>query len=154
LKWLAILLLAGCTSMHAQSLAEKQIDILRRDLAWYGDTIPILRYNPPYAYSIWRETVERCSGLSREGWPRFYVANIDVLPGQRGAFYAGNHNVVVFALGYEVQPWAFMHEILHFLHHPHVAPIPLGETDEEQKVRTHPDSLFRAKCGPFVNPRG
>lgn len=147
-KLLALCLLCACSVKHVQhsppNPSEQRADILAREIAWIGDNIPVIRFNPPYIYGAWRLEVEACSGKQRAGWPKFYVAPVAPLaPDGRVGFYAHDSNVIVFALGHEAVPWIYRHEILHFLLNGEFSP-----------RNPHPDEYFgpASPCGPLVRP--
>jgi len=119
MRALFCLLVLGCATVRvpplAPTLAERRAVVLRRDIAWTFDTIPLLRFDPPYIYGAWRLEVEQCSGLRRDGWPVFYVANkMPVGPHQYYAYYAPTTDAIVFGLGGEAQKWLVQHELLHY----------------------------------------
>lgn len=71
------LLVLGCTTKEVAappSPGDIRAGLIRRDVAFAFDTLPLLRFEPPFIYGAIRLQAERCSGLTREGWPRFYVA--------------------------------------------------------------------------------
>lgn len=144
MKLLALLLLIGCTTVNRppnQSLRQQAAD---RDIGFYGDTVVLVRFNTPFIYGAIRLQVEECSGLQRNGWPRFYIAGRAPLILEdgtvAGGFYDAKSNSVVFALGHEVETAVVAHELLHFLLSP---------------VRGHPQDLFGSdgKCGQLLQRR-
>lgn len=141
-----LLLCSACTVQHVPptvpTLAQQRIAVLSHRIGWLADTVPLLRFNTPYAYGFWRLQVEACSGKTRDGWPRFFVAPIAPLGSDRLAFYDPEGNVIVFSLGSETQDWVFRHEMLHFL----MAPTLKGDP--------HSDEYFgvNGKCGSLVHP--
>lgn len=131
--------------------------IVKRDVAFAFDTIPLLRFPIPYPYGAIRLQVEGCSGLTRDGWPRFYVAALNPLPGHILAFYREDMNAIVFALGNEVVPETIAHELLHYLLAPHIRSQPYPrEAPEAYRARVHPDSIYAAsgKCGHLLSNPG
>lgn len=140
----AFFLLTSCTTKHVAPPTPTLGDILKQRIAWVYDTIPVLKFDTPFAYGFFRLQVEACSGKTRLGWPRFFVAPISPLPpDNRAAFYAPQSQSIVFALGEEVQPSTIRHELLHWLLDP------LDPTD------MHPAEYFdkqSGKCGTLVNP--
>jgi hypothetical protein len=155
----AIIALVACAGnghlVASQPVHAKRAEILLRDIGWVHDSIPLLRFDPPHQYHFLRAQVELCSGIHRDGWPRLYVAPINVLPGGHGGFYASDSDVIVFALGYEAYEWPVRHELLHFVLEPHIPPAPPVETEEEADARVHPPEFFAretGKCGAYVNP--
>lgn len=147
MKRLAFLLLlcTACTVQHVPppTLVRQRATILENRLGWLSDTTPLLRFDTPYAYGFWRLQVEACSGHTREGWPRFFVAPIAPLGQDRLAFYDPEGNVIVFSLGAETQDWVFRHEMLHYL----LAP--------EHLKDPHDEAYFgvQGKCGALVHPK-
>lgn len=140
----------------APSPSARRAAYLDRDVAFIFDSIPILRFNRPFAYAAIRAAVEHCSGLTREGWPTFYVAPQNPLPGMVMAFYSEDTQSIVFALGNEVSASTTAHELLHFLLAPHIPPkIRKDESYPDFIQRVHPDSVFdrlSGKCGPLLYP--
>lgn len=120
LAFLVLLLCTACTLQHVppDSAPNPRVRVADRDIAWIMDTVPIVRFNPPYVYAVIRMQAEQCSGLTREGWPRLYVAPINPIPTSMGpakAIYTSGANAIVFALGYETDPRVVLHELLHYL---------------------------------------
>ena len=159
-RLLPFVLLSACSCASTPSTARVSDDIfairmrtLERDLRWTSDTLPILRFNPPLGYYALRERIEKCSGLTREGWPTFFQANVYPLPPMRNAFYAFHGDNVVFAMGSAQNERVIMHELLHWLTEHLIPPAPLDETDEEALTRTHPNEYFVVRCGQIVDAR-
>lgn len=152
----------GCSScatltgqLPPQVVAEKRAEVIERDIAWLGDTIPILRIGVPFMYGYFRLQLEQCSGLTRDGWPRFYQAPINPImtgDGPSAAFYDPEANVIVFALGTLTDRTVILHEMLHFLLKPQIPDAPHGETREQKDLRVHPPKYFTEKCGHVINP--
>lgn len=109
--------------------------IAARDLAWANDTIPVLRFNPPFIYGSWKLQVESCSGLSKAGWPRFYVAPVNPIGPGWGGYYASQSQSIVLALGNEVNPDIVKHELLHWLLDP---------------INGHPEDFYDTRCGDVL----
>jgi hypothetical protein len=138
--------LIGCASAPVITVptpVEHRARIAGRDIAWLGDTIPIMRFNMPFSYAYLRAEVEICSGLKRDGWPLFFVAPINPIWMQQGpavAMYIEKSKIIVFALGSETIPAYVRHELLHFL---------IGAT-----TRGHPEEVFGpdAPCAPLLVP--
>lgn len=155
---LLLLLLLGCTTRTVEprfSPAQTRADIITRDIAW-KDTLPLLRFNPPFAYGAIRLAVEQCLGRSRDGWPTFYIAAVNPLPGLVLAFYDENTKSIVFALGNETRESTAAHEFMHWTLAPVLSPYRRrDETAEAWNLRVHPDSLFHpetGKCAHLLNP--
>lgn len=130
-------------------------DILKRDIAWIHDTIPVLRFETPEIYAVVRLNMERCSGLTRAGWPRLYLAPWNPLPYGRAAFYDPDAEAIVFALSSEANLFIVGHEILHWLLEPTVSPRRINdETPDEFAVRVHPPEYFDRRCGHLLRPQG
>lgn len=137
------------------SASARRADILARDIAWLGDSVPLVRFNIPHIYGLWRLQVEQCTGLSRPGWPLFYVAPIVPLSSDgRVAMYASGSNSIVFALAHEGMDWIVRHELLHFLLAPLIPKAPKGETPAEAALRVHPPYYFDGRCAFLVQPQG
>src|SRR5687768_7366503 len=68
---------------------DRRVEILHRDIAWAHDSIPLLRFPTPPGYGALRVQLEFCSGKTREGWPKLYVAPINPLHGPNGEKYVG-----------------------------------------------------------------
>lgn len=117
--------------------------VLADRVLWLADTIPIVRFEPPFIYGSWRLELESCSGLRRKDWPKFYLSPVSPLP-PRGslAFYIAELDAIVFALGTENNASIVRHEMLHFLLEPRIPPKPDGETQEEFERRLHPTEYF------------
>lgn len=123
-------------------LEQSRIRILDDRAGWFSDTIPIIRFNPPYIYGTWRLEAEACSGLTKPNWPKFYVAPISPLREDWAVgIYAPRSESIVLALGAESADWVVRHEILHWLAAP-------------RNTKDHPADLFgrESRCGPIVNP--
>lgn len=139
----AVLLLATCGP--AQTVNTRPTPDLARmvaeNVAVFNGFMPILKFPTPLAYTFLRHQVETCSGLTREGWPTFWVAPL-VLLNSEGAvgLYIRGHRQIIFALGYETVPWAIRHEILHDL-----VDAPVGSP-------AHPPEYFAEKCALLVYP--
>jgi hypothetical protein len=137
--------LIGCASLPAQKVSTSQqvrARVAERDLAWLGDSIPLMRFNMPFSYTWLRSQMEECSGLKREGWPTFYLAPINPIwmaQGPAAAMYVHKTNVVVFALGSETVPWIIRHELGHFL---------------LNGMSGHPEQVFgpESPCAPLLQP--
>ena len=143
-----LLLLVGCTTVHRPPVIGPEAErarIAKRDIAWFGDTTPIVRFNPPYIYGLWRLEVEACAGRTRDGWPNFYIAPTNPLGGDKLAMYVYPSNSIVFSLGSEVVPWIVRHELLHFVLN--------GEGGQHPK-EWFGDATNPGKCWDFINPRG
>lgn len=132
---------------------DTRVRVLERDLAWIGDTIPIVRFNPPFIYGAWRLEMESCTGKHREGWPKFYLAPIAPLPKQRAAYYEEQSLSVVFALGKETQAAVVKHELGHFLLFPSLPPAP-SDTGEIE-AWAHPPEYYgpTGACASTINPQ-
>lgn len=143
------------TGNPAPNLHQRRVEILHRDVAWAMDTIMLMRFAPFDGYAVVRVQIERCSGLTRAGWPTFYVAPISPLPGHVLGFYDEKRQAIVFALGNEIRAATVGHELLHWLLAPHI-PSARGEyeTYHEYQSRVHPDSVFgtSGKCGAVLYP--
>lgn len=113
---LTLFLLASCHQPKtAPEPADHKIKALADRLGWYSDSLPLLRFDPPPIYALWRAEVEHCSGHERAGWPKLFIAPVEHFNGTHLAFYVYKQNAIVFALGSESAPWIVRHEILHFL---------------------------------------
>lgn len=144
LPWFCLAVVLGCHSTPPQlsPIQQRQAAIVETRLGWFADTIPIVRFNPPFIYGSWRLRVETCSGLTKSGWPAFFVAPINPLRSDFAVgIYAPSSQAIVFALGEEDEGWVVAHELLHWLAAP-------------RNTKDHPDDLFgrTSPCGPFVNP--
>lgn len=142
---LCSLLASVACSQQSDSVVNARRDILLRDIAWLEDSIPLLRFDPPPIYAAWKAQIEKCSGVKRDGWPKFYIAPVLPLPKEWLGFFAASSQTVVFALGFERQDWTVRHELLHYVLDP------LNLPDE------HPAEYFGkganfGKCGDLVNP--
>lgn len=126
--------------------------IAREDIGWTSDSIPLLRFNPPFVYYGWRAALEACSGLTRSGWPRFFLAPVHPLPGNYHGFFAHDSDAIVLAFANEMERWIVAHEILHWLSEDLIPAGKKGETQDEMIERTHPPELFGQKCAHMVNP--
>lgn len=144
------------TDHPAPDLRTVRVNIIRRDIAWALDTVPLLKFPPFDHYAVIRLHAERCSGLTREGWPAFYVAPISPMPGWVLAFYDEDRRAIVFSLGSEMRRETVLHELLHFLLAPHIpSKRRTDENYEQYQGRVHPDSIFSkatGKCGPLLYP--
>ena len=93
---------AGLTT----NLSSRKGTLMMKNLLWLYDSVLVLRFNPPDVYNKLLEEVVLCSGITRKGSPRFYIAPIVPLSdaeGYVGYYIGGEHQVIVFALGYEVK---------------------------------------------------
>lgn len=153
---LGLLLCGACALAQVPNDSARmaaRMRVAERDLAW-ADTLPLLRFDPPSPYSIWKRTMEICSGRTRDGWPTFYVTNTTMLRAYgelSWAFYQRLSESVVFAFGQELRAPIVMHELLHWLIEPEIPKAPPGETREERAVRTHPAEVFEGACEPYVS---
>jgi hypothetical protein len=145
LLWLLPLLMA-CTTVHRPpqtDIREAQRRAIDDRVSWLGDSLPVVRFDPPYVYSMFKAQVEACSGVKKDGFPKFYIAPVAPLGSNYAlAVFVPRQNVVVFALGSEVLPWVVRHELLHWL----LAP---------RDTRDHPPEFFSAdptigRCAPFI----
>lgn len=156
MRALALVLLAGCTVQPyvvPPSVQVQRAQILEREIAWGRDTIPLLRFRVPFVYGAWRIELEQCSGLTREGWPSFYVAPVSPLPGSLLGYYDEGAKAVVFALGNEARKQTVLHELLHFFLAPTIDPRRQpDETGEERVARLHPADYFTGRCGQLLYP--
>jgi hypothetical protein len=99
--------------------------------------------------------VERCSGRTRAGWPRFYVSPVNPMPGGLLGFYAPDRQAIIFALGQEANRVTIAHEILHWLLDPLVLPYRLEDETVEQFIeRVHPPTYYGAdgRCAALLHP--
>lgn len=159
----AILQAIACAAATHQTdttpSATTRTAILVRSIAWANDTIPVVRFNPPWAYGAWRLEIEACSGLHREGWPAFYVAPIAPLPGPdaghpRAAYYDERSRSIVFALGTEGNASIAKHEILHYLLFPFLPRVNADTmTVDEAERWAHPTEYYGAtgRCAQAIN---
>jgi hypothetical protein len=148
-----VLFLAGCTTVHQPPPGPNiRQRIAAENIAWYGDSIPIVRFSPPFIYAVWRLQVEGCAGKTRDGWPKFYIAPVNPLGTRVLALYVHASNSIVFALGEELQDWVVRHELLHFLlngegpgQHPveYFGAPPIGDQPAVQ-----------GKCTSLITPQG
>lgn len=158
IKLLALVLITACSVKNAeptnqQSPSHSRADVLAREIAWIGQ-IPILRFEPFYAYFALKAEVEGCAGIKKEGMPTFYVAPVSPLaPDGRIAFYAPDSKSVVFALGWEKEAWIVRHELLHWILDGHLPPAAPNETPDQAANRAHPPEFFglEGRCGALVN---
>lgn len=141
---LSVLLLLACRQpVHTppNPLAEARARVLLEQVAFWQDTVPIVKFRPPFAYGYWRLEVETCSGKTREGWPTFYqAATMPLREDGAWAVYDHTANAVIFGLGVADISWLIRHELLHFLLSPDLG---------------HPPEYFDAdegKCAALVNP--
>lgn len=117
-RLLPLLLLLSCTTIHQPpevGVRARQREIIARDVGFIYDSLPILRFDVPFAYRMLKAQVESCSGLKRDGFPRLYESSQNPLPGGHLAEYYHDGNVIVFALGSVVVAGIVRHELLHFL---------------------------------------
>lgn len=156
-RYALLLLLLGCKTVEVDprfAPVTTRGDIIARDIA-FRDSLPLLRFNPLFAYGAIRLAVEQCVGRTRAGWPRFYVAPINPLPGLTLAFYDERTQSIVFALGNEVRESTAAHELMHWILAPVIWPYRYrDESPDEWTARVHPDSLFGndGKCSHLLNP--
>ena len=154
---LPLLFVLSCSHGTAPTTApgpSPRVKILERSIGW-ADTLPLLKFSPPAFYGAVRLAVEQCSGKRREGWPEFYVAAINPLPGFILAFYDDQSRSIVFALGVEANPPTVGHELLHFLLAPEIASRRLDhEALEDFIARVHPDEFFgtAGRCAHLLYP--
>lgn len=152
-----LLLLVGCSTRQAfksDARPDPRAAIIARDIAWKDD-LPLLRFDVPYVYGAIRLQVEECLGRRRDGWPLFYVAPKNPLPGHVLAFYDERNKAVVFALGNETIASTIAHELIHWTLAPVLDPHRRrDETPDEWRARVHPDSVFSStgKCSHLLNP--
>lgn len=108
-----------------------------RDVAFTHDSLVIMRFDPPMIYASLKYAMERCSGKTKAGWPRFYLANVNPLPPNWQAYYSSERQSIVLAFGNEAEPSIVMHELLHWLLDP---------------VNAHPAEYFGAesRCGQVL----
>lgn len=146
LAFLLLLVVLSCHRSPATTptppLETHRVRIANDRLGWYADTIPIVRYDPPYVYGMWRLRMEACSGVTKLGWPKFYMAPISPLNREWAVgIYAPRSESIVIALGAESADWVISHELLHWL----LAP---------RSTKDHPAEYFGpdSPCGRFVNP--
>ena len=128
--------------------------ILERSIGW-ADTLPLLRFEPPAFYGAVRLAVEQCTGRTRAGWPAFFVAAINPLPGFILAFYDERSKSIVFALGIEASPPTVAHEFIHYLLAPEITSHRLEhETLEDFVLRVHPPEFFgkSGRCAHLLYP--
>lgn len=151
-------LILGCKAVAVDprfAPVHTRAEILARDIAWASDTLPLLRFNPPWEYGAIRLRVEQCVGRTRADWPRFYIAPLNPMPGHVLAFYDEGNQSIVFGLGNEANPGTVAHELLHWLLAPVIPPHRRhDETVEAWVERVHPDSIFapHGRCGHILNP--
>lgn len=146
---------AHVAPLQAPTLKDRRAEIIKRDIAFSHDSLPLLRFAPPPVYGMIRLAMEKCTGLTRDGWPTFYVANVEEFPGYVWAFYVEHSRSVVFALGREAQSSTVAHEIGHFLLAPHVDPRRGKDESHEAWVeRTHPAAIYGpgGTCSALLNP--
>lgn len=147
----------SCASLSGQQTitGERRAEIIVRETAWIIDSVPILRFNVPFTYGYFRLQVEQCSGKTRDGWPRFYIAPINPMPSPDGplaAYYDSANDVIVFALGNETNREIIVHELLHFLLKGDIPSGPSDETKAAKQLRLHPAEYFQKRCGHVINP--
>lgn len=138
------LLLLSCRQPIAlpptTQLQQARARALIEQVAFWQDTVPIVKFPPPFAYGYWRLEVERCSGKTRDGWPAFYQsATMPLREDGAWAVYDHTVNAVIFGLGVADISWLIRHELLHFLLSPSIG---------------HPPEYFdrdTGKCGALVN---
>lgn len=151
-KRLVRLVLVGCVmtigcasvrppSIQQQSLAERRKVIERRDVGFTYDTIATLRFDPPSVYGAFKLEVEKCSGFTRDGLPRFYITNRQPVIYDYLAFYDTEELSITFGLGTEIVPWIIHHELLHWVLDGH-------------GIKGHPAQYFgpNGKCWAEVQP--
>ena len=154
----AVLLLAACAKPQENNgprPARHDSEIVRRNVAFVNDTLPVLAFPTPHVYGAIRVALEQCSGLTREGWPRFYIAALNPLPGALLGFYDEQTRSVVFALGNENHAGTVAHEILHWLLAPIISPRRGREESWEDFVaRVHPEAYFgeSGRCAHLLYP--
>lgn len=154
---LLCVLLLGCTVRQvppSPSMMQSRANVMARDIAW-KDSMPLLKFRPPWEYGAIRLQVEACSGLTRAGWPAFYIAPQNPLMGNVLAYYDERTQSIVFGLGNENNTGTISHEILHWLLGPYIPPYRRkDETPDEWVRRVHPDSIYapHGKCGHLLNP--
>ena len=130
-------------------------EVVRRNVAIIHDSLVILRFAIPFQYGVLRLQVEQCAGVSRDGWPAFYVSAHNPLPGGFAAFYDERSKSIVFALGNESEPATVAHELLHFVLAPQVNPYrQRGESPEAFVARVHPETFFgeSGRCAHLLYP--
>lgn len=135
----------GCHSptptIQPTPLETTRVRVVEDQLGWFDDTIPIVRFRPPFAYGYWRLQVEACAGVTKDGWPKFFMAPISPLRADYAiGLFASRSNSIIFAFGAETQPWVVRHEILHWLLYP-------------INTKDHPPEHFgpQSPCGSLVN---
>lgn len=138
---LCLALLLGCRQPvePPQPHHEARLRIGGERFAWIYDTVPVIRFDPPPIYGLWKQEAEQCTGKSKPGFPRLFLSPFGHVGVSSLAEYFAHHEAVVFSLGTEAQAWVVRHELIHWLGAP---------TD-------HPPELFdlvNGKCGALVNP--
>ena len=114
LVWIAVA--PACATRATLTPTAMERAVLARQLGRINDTIPVLRFAPPRAYARWRAEVEACSGLTRAGWPAFYLAPIYPLDAEGHiAMYLYVNERILLALGVETDATVVRHELLHWL---------------------------------------
>jgi hypothetical protein len=151
MKRLAFVSLLFCLSCHTAKpetgTRAAQQRAAETRIAWIADSIPIVRFDPPFVYHMLKAQVESCSGVHKDGFPAFFIAPIAPLGTHyEVAVFIRSSNVVVFSLGAENQPWVARHELLHWL----LAP---------RDTKDHPPEFFSkdpliGRCAPFITPEG
>lgn len=141
----ALALCATCTTVRVPQtdLRAARQRIAEDRIGWAVDTVPIVRFDVPFVYHMFKAQVESCSGKHKEGFPALFVAPTAPLPYRYAlAVYSRENNSIVFALGSEVMPWVIRHELLHWL---------LAPTD----TKDHPSEWFSTdptigRCAPLL----
>lgn len=115
-------------------------ELIASSVALMDGTTVVLRFDPPPIYFMWRAQMERCSGLTRDGTPTFWIAAAITLNAQGAiGMFVRDERRIVLALGAETLSWVVRHEILHDLLN-------------IEKGNPHPPEFLVDRCGALVQP--
>lgn len=143
---LALLLpLITCMPPETLRTAERPglAQIIAAQIGMLDSSTMVMQFPPPPVYAMWRFEVESCSGVAREGWPTFWLAQRPILnPAGALGLFIRNERRIVLGLGQETVDWIVRHELLHDA-------LNIPKTED-----SHPALYFKEKCGALVYSPG